>query len=147
MTIRYAMENDIEQLIGLCSIHAEYEKAPYDPKDKWALLHEALFGSNYVLNCLVVQYDQKLVGYATFMKQYSTWDSRFYVYLDCLYLTPETRGLGIGRKIMNQISDYAQQENCKEIQWQTPDFNVGAIKFYERLGAMSKNKRRFFWNV
>ncbi|MBL4707385.1 MAG: hypothetical protein JKY48_02970 [Flavobacteriales bacterium] len=41
-------------------------------------------------------------------------------------------------------------ENSKQlgaslIQWQTPDFNVDAIRFYKRRGATSKLKGRFFW--
>lgn len=147
MNIRPAEKNDLVQIVKLCKVHAEYEQAEYASDNKIALLSEALFGESSSLNCLVVESNNYLLGYATFMKQFSTWDAEYYVYLDCLYLAPETRGQGIGQKVMAQIKAYAKAENCKVIQWQTPEFNKVAIRFYNRLGAKSKSKERFFWEV
>ena len=36
---------------------------------------------------------------------------------------------------------------CSHIQWQTPEFNKRAIKFYDRIGAQSKSKMRYFLDV
>jgi hypothetical protein len=33
------------------------------------------------------------------------------------------------------------------VQWQTPAWNEGAIRFYDRIGAVSKEKLRFFLPV
>jgi len=33
------------------------------------------------------------------------------------------------------------------IQWQTPKDNQLAIEFYQQLGAIKKEKQRFFWPV
>ena len=41
----------------------------------------------------------------------------------------------------------AQKLECVLIQWQTPDFNKRAMKFYNRIGAKSKNKERFFLTI
>ena len=81
------------------------------------------------------------------MKQFSTWDASFYVYMDCLYLEEAIRGLGVGKEFMKKIREYAIDNGCKEIQWQTPYFNKQALNFYNKLGAQSKTKERFFWKV
>ena len=81
------------------------------------------------------------------MKQFSTWDANFYIYMDCLFLTEESRGYGIGEKMMNVIKEEAEKLNCNLIQWQTPDFNTRAIKFYDRIGGISKTKERYFLKV
>ncbi|WP_371257818.1 GNAT family N-acetyltransferase [Pseudoalteromonas sp. '520P1 No. 423'] len=31
----------------------------------------------------------------------------WYLYLDCLYLIEESRGLGIGKQLMKQLKDFA----------------------------------------
>ena len=124
-----------------------YERAEFNPEGKASLLSGYLFGPHEVLKCLVAERNNLLVGYATFMKQFSTWDAAFYLYLDCLFLKEEVRGKGAGRQLMNKVKEYALEEGCKLIQWQTPDFNAGAIQFYQRLGAVSKTKERFFWQV
>lgn len=90
---------------------------------------------------------ERVIGYATFMKQFSTWDMNYYIYLDCLFFIKETRGRSLGTKMINKIKEYAEKQGCKEIQWQTPSFNKRAVQFYQKIGAEFKNKERFFWPV
>lgn len=81
------------------------------------------------------------------MLQYSTWDAKYYTYLDCLFLLEEARGKGAGQQLMRSVKTESLKLNSGLIQWQTPDFNVDAIRFYRRLGAVSKSKERFFWEI
>ena len=145
MKIRHAQKGDIEQIIELCEAHAKYEKATYDKRGKASLLSDYLFNQNDVLDCLVVVENSEIVGYATFMKQFSTWNTGYYLYLDCLFLKASIRGKGIGEKMMTKIYEIAIQKKCSWIEWQTPDFNDGAINFYNKIGASSKSKERFYW--
>ena len=143
MKIRFAEKKDLPQIIELCKEHAEYEKAKYEQENKADLLSAFIFGQNPSLKCLIVEQDNSIIGYATFMKQFSTWDADFYIYLDCLFLKANTRGQGIGTRLMEKVEQYAKVENCKIIQWQTPDFNKKAIDFYKKIGGVSKTKERF----
>lgn len=145
--IRPVRKQDIAALIDLCEQHAAFEKSPYQKEGKVDQLSNAIFQSAPKLYCLVVLYENSLVGYATYMKQYSTWDANEYMYMDCLFLTVSTRGLGIGEKIMEKIYEETIGMGCKLIQWQTPEFNTGAAKFYTRIGANAKNKIRFFKEI
>ncbi|OJJ14448.1 GNAT family N-acetyltransferase [marine bacterium AO1-C] len=145
--IRFASPLDMDALIQLCAEHAAYEKADYDPYGKKEALSMRLFSPPPPLYCLVVEQHEEIIGYATYMKQFSTWDAGYYLYLDCLYLNEKSRGQGLGEQLMQRIKEEAQKLGLSEIQWQTPDFNEGAIRFYHRLGATSKNKERFFWQV
>ena len=142
--IRFAKTGDLEALIELCQHHAEYEKSEYNKAGKKEKLAADLFSNTPKLYCLVVEADNMLVGYATYMKQYATWEAREYVYMDCIYLKEFVRGLGIGQKIIARIKVEATKLRCDLIQWQTPDFNTRAIQFYKRIGAFSKSKERFF---
>ncbi len=145
--IRFAEPSDMEQLVQLCEAHAHFEKSDYDSKGKATQLQGAIFASEPKLYCLVVESDGVLIGYATYMVQYSTWDAAPYIYMDCLYLKELARGLRIGEKLVRHIQKEGQKLGCNLVQWQTPDFNVRAIKFYKRLGASSKSKERFYLEV
>ena len=145
--IRFAQKKDMPQLVALCKRHAEYEKAEYDPKNKVELLSEFIFGQNPLLTCLVAEQENSIVGYATCMKQFSTWDADFYIYLDCLYLEENVRGQGMGTLLMKKIKQFAKMENCSVIQWQTPSDNQKAIDFYQKIGGFSKTKERFRINI
>ena len=142
--IRRINSDEIDQLIDLCEEHAAYEKSDYVKSDQLNGLTSLLFSEESQLICLVVEVDSLLVGYTTLTKQISTWDACYYLYMDCLYLKETYRGLGIGQLLLNEIKHIARQEDCSLIQWQTPIDNKRAIKFYEREGAVSKSKRRFF---
>lgn len=145
--IRLAKKTEIKDIVRLCALHAEYEKAEYDSTEKEQNLIKYLFSENPSSFCLVVELDNKIIGYSSYMKQFSTWDADFYTYMDCLFLTEESRGYGIGEKMMNVIKMEAKKQNCKLIQWQTPNFNTRAIKFYDRIVGISKTKERYFLKV
>lgn len=145
--IRKVETQDLLALVELCRKHAEYEQAEYDSATKQELLSSALFDTPPKLYCWVVEHNKQLVGYTSYTFDFSTWDAATFLYLDCLYLEPSCRGLGIGEEIMYRLKQVAQHNNCVNIQWQTPYFNTGAIKFYKRIGGVGKEKVRFLWNL
>jgi len=142
--IRFAKKSDIEPLIELIAAHAAFEKAEFNPDGTANRLTQSILSDQPAAHCLVVELEGKLIGYATYMKQYSTWDAAFYIYMDCLFMTADSRGRGIGEQLMDRIKQETKNLGCSLIQWQTPEFNTRAIKFYQRIGATSKSKERFF---
>ena len=146
-SIRFVEQGDIPQVVKLCGKHAAFEKAEYSVAGKAKSLEKALFSRTPSLFCFIAENDTEIYGFATYMLQYSTWDATEYVYLDCLFLQEKARGFGIGEELMKRIQQEAKILGCSHIQWQTPDFNKRAIKFYKRIGAASKSKERFFLDV
>lgn len=147
MELRLLKKQDVKQLIQLCELHATFEKTSYDSTNKSELLVTYFLDDSNAAKCIVAEENDILVGYATFMKQFSTWDASYYIYLDCLFFKEEIRGQGLGTKMMQKIKMYAITEKCDMIQWQTPNFNTKAIDFYQKIGAKSKLKERFFWTL
>lgn len=142
--IRKAQEQDLPELVLLCQAHAHYEQANYSTEGKVDLLRDFLFGQQPLAHCLVIEEQDELIGYATYMKQYATWDAGSYIYMDCLFISEKSRSKGWGEKLVEHIKKDGKLLGCDVIQWQTPHFNTRAIKFYERIGAFSKSKERFF---
>lgn len=141
--IRPCEEKDLPELIELCEAHAIHEKAEYNPEGKLEGLKEAIFNTKK-LNCWMVEIDGKVEGFTTYTFDFSTWDAAPFLYMDCLFLNESCRGKGIGAEIMRKIRQIAKDNKCVNIQWQTPEFNVQAIKFYVGLGSVGKQKMRFF---
>lgn len=137
----------IDQLVRLCAAHAAYERSEYDVSGKVKALSRDLFGLSPKLHCRVATKDEKYVGYITWMRQYATWDAAEYLYMDCLYLDDAYRSHGIGAALIDEMKKYATAQDIHLVQWQTPAFNVRAIKFYKRIGATNLSKERFFLKV
>lgn len=145
--IREAELADVPAIVELSHAHALYECASYDKRGKVELLSIHLFAKDSPIKVLLVQLGKESVGYASVMKQFSTWDATYYLYLDCLFLKEAFRGRGWGRDLMNAVKEEAFAQGCTMIQWQTPDFNIDAIQFYQKIGADAKSKERFFWKL
>lgn len=141
--IRKATPSDIFEIINLCVAHAEYEKASYNSVGKAERLEKMLFCENPHLHCLIAESNKKIVGYATFSCECSTWNAAYYTHMDCLFLSESYRGFGIGEALVNEIIKHSIREEAHHIEWQTPIFNERSIKFYNRIGAISKEKIRF----
>lgn len=142
--IRKLEEKDLATLVKLCQNHAEYEQATYKSIGKEKQLKNAIFSQNPMLHCYVIESGTELGGYFSFTFDFSTWDAQIFLYLDCLYLEPNFRGLKIGEQVFEKLKEIGKENNCVNIQWQTPTFNERAIKFYNKIGATGKDKRRFF---
>lgn len=142
--IRNAEPKDVGEIIQLCAEHASFEKAELSAVDKAKRLSGHLFSADPPVFCLVVESEGALLGYTTFMPEFSTWDADYYVHMDCLFLRPQARNAGIGEKLIKEIAKFAKARNIQQIQWHTPDFNERAIKFYHRIGANCKEKTRFY---
>ena len=142
--LRAANEQDIDSIIDLCEQHARFENCNYDRTGKADKLCYHLFRANATIKCIVVETTRGIEGYATFMHEFSTWEAAYYMHMDCLYLKPELRGKGIGRKIVELIYTAASSAGCVNVQWQTPEDNYEAIGFYRKMNAAPKQKVRFY---
>ncbi|MFD5328052.1 GNAT family N-acetyltransferase [Streptomyces sp. NPDC127092] len=143
--VRHARPEDLDRVAALAAEHAAYEKAAPPPPDLAARLHRLLFETTAPrLRCLVAELpDTTLAGYATCAPELSTWSATEYLHMDCLYLTEHSRGHGLGPLLVTAIRTEARALGLTEIQWQTPTWNEGAIRFYDRLGATPKPKLRY----
>lgn len=142
--IRVAENKDQGSIVCLMKKHALFEGHALELSKQ----HQQLGNLDTLpVTIFVVESNNKLHGYMSVIKQFSTWDMDWYLYLDCLYLTEETRGQGIGLKLMQELKVFAKENMINTIQWQTPKDNFTAIAFYQKLNAVNKEKQRFFWAV
>ncbi|MHC0439456.1 N-acetyltransferase family protein [Flavobacterium sp. 3-210] len=141
--IRNCEISDLPKLLVLLQKHAEFEKAEFSSEGKEENLKNALFNEKPKLFCLVVATKETIIGYASYTFDFSTWDASTFLYMDCLFLEENARSFGIGEVLIEKLKEIGTQNNCVNIQWQTPEFNERAIKFYKRIGAKGKDKVRF----
>ena len=145
--IRQVCEGDLPSLVSLCHDHAVYEGSEFHENGQQDRLHIALFGSRPVLYGWVVEAEGALAGFMTATIDYATWPAEFFLHMDCLYLKPSFRRQGLGKELMANLQQFARERKINLIQWQTPTQNDLGIRFYERLGAYSKDKKRYFLDV
>lgn len=139
--IRAATPDDAADLAQLCRAHAAYEGLPYQTEGH-ALRLGAALEDGRVQAWLLMQ-DGQAAGYAAATLDFSTLSARPFLHLDCLYVDDALRGQGWGSALMATVRRHAGTKGCAELQWQTPAWNEGAIRFYDRSGAMCTLKQRY----
>ena len=75
-----------------------------------------------------------VLGMAICYERYSTWKGRT-LYLEDLVVKESVRGKRIGERLFQECVRYAERIGYGSIRWQVLDWNVDAIRFYERLGG------------
>jgi len=139
--VRPATGPDAEAMLSLIRTHAAYEGG--EASIGLDALRSALDLKPAPLTAWVAVQAVKLIGYATATMDFSTWAGRPFLHLDCLFVGEGHRGGGIGAALLNAVRAHAAAFGMSEIQWQTPDWNKDAARFYLREGASMLAKARF----
>jgi GNAT superfamily N-acetyltransferase len=142
--IRKARKSDSSRIIELIKELAKFEKLnPPDNKGTKRLLKDA-FSKNPRFKILVSEYGNKLTGYAFYFFTYSTFLAKPTLYLEDIYISEDFRSKGIGKIFLKELLKIARKEKCGRMELIVLDWNVNAIKFYEKLGAKHMANWNFF---
>lgn len=134
LSIRPATVNDAGLLAALIRELAEYEKELDAVEITESQLVRDGFGPAPKFRALIAEWDQQPVGYAFFFDFYSTWTGP-HLFLEDLFVRPQFRGKGIGRRLMAQVAEIARKEDCTAMRWEVLAWNQSAIGVYRALGA------------
>ncbi len=77
----------------------------------------------------------RAVGFALFFANYSTFLTKFGIYLEDLFVEPEHRGRGIGNGLLKTLARIAVARDCERLTWNVLGWNEPAHEFYRGLGA------------
>ncbi|MPW17123.1 GNAT family N-acetyltransferase [Paraburkholderia sp. CNPSo 3157] len=134
-TIRAATPADVGAMLALMRELAEFEKLTHLFIATEEGVHDALFGARPSAEALVADRDGKIIGYALFFHNYSTFLGRRGLYLEDLYVQPAERGTGLGSTMLRHLAALAVERQCGRFEWSVLDWNQTAIDFYQKMGA------------
>lgn len=135
LRIRSATPADIGLILGFIRELAEYEKLAHEVVATETDLRRSLFGERPAAECLIAESGGKPAGFALFFHNFSTFLGKPGLYLEDLYVKPELRGQGVGRKLLAHLARLAISRGCGRFEWAVLDWNEPAIRFYQSLGA------------
>ena len=83
------------------------------------------------------------MGFALWFLNYSTWGGRHGIYLEDLYVVPESRERGHGKALLAELARICCEHGYGRLEWWVLDWNDPARRFYESLGAVAMDE----WTV
>ena len=147
-TVRPGRRDDAAALLMMIKELADYEKELDQvqmtveklQQDGWPSADDVAAGKTARFETVFAEVDGKVVGFALFFHNYSTWEGMG-LYLEDLYVKPAHRGRGVGTALMRAVASIAQARDCCRFQWQAIDFNAPAIEYYKnKLGARERQE-------
>jgi len=137
ITIRPADVADVGIILQFIRDLAQYEHLEHQVVATEEMLRDTLFGSRPYAEVVLACLSGKPVGFALFFHNYSTFLGRPGIYLEDLYVRPEARGYGVGRRVLSWLAATAVSRGCGRLEWAVLDWNEPSIRFYRNLGAVA----------
>jgi len=130
-----AAEKDAPLVLRLIRELAEYERLSHEVAATEEGIREALFGPRPAAEAVIAYAGEEAAGFALFFHHFSTFTGRPGLYLEDVYVRPEWRGRGLGRRLLAHVARVARDRGCPRLEWAVLDWNRSAIAFYDGLGA------------
>lgn len=130
-----AVVGDVPLILDFIQQLADYEKLSHQVVATVEILRKSLFGPNANAEVLFAEVDSKKVGFAIFYTNFSTFLGRPGIYLEDLFVLPEARGTGIGKKLLAHLARLTQEREFGRLDWAVLDWNKPSIAFYDSIGA------------
>ena len=84
-----------------------------------------------------VDVDSRLVGIVHYLFHPVTWSIGPRCYLEDLFVTPDARGSGAGRALIEAVYRAADAVGADQVYWLTADSNATARKLYDSVGRLT----------
>jgi GNAT superfamily N-acetyltransferase len=134
--LRPAVREDTAQILCFIRELAEYEKLAHEAVADEAGLATQLFGDRPAAEVIIAEVNGEAAGFALFFHNFSTFLGQRGLYLEDLFVRPQFRGLGLGKRLMVHLAKLAIERDCGRFEWSVLDWNAPAIAFYRELGAL-----------
>lgn len=143
LVIRFADKSDIKVILRLIKELSIYEKLFDQFVNNEEMMEKFLFGEKRYAEVLIAEYNSDAVGFALFFHNYSTFVGKPGLYLEDLFVIPDLRGKGIGKKLFLEVVKIAKERNCGRLEWSVLNWNTPAINFYKSMNAVPMDE----WTV
>ncbi|MDD2419034.1 MAG: GNAT family N-acetyltransferase [Bacteroidales bacterium] len=132
--IKKGTPQDISLIFDFICELAEYEKLRDEVTATPELLHQSLFVKKQA-EVLIGYENDVAVGFALYFFNFSTFKGRACLYLEDIFISPQFRGKGYGKKLFRELAVIAVERECDRFDWAVLDWNTPSIGFYKSLGA------------
>jgi GNAT superfamily N-acetyltransferase len=141
--VRRVIQSDVPTVVELVHELAAYEKASHECHLTEQQLHKALFSDTPALFGHVAEVDKRVVGFALWFLNFSTWHGSHGIYLEDLFVRPEHRGSGLGKQLLRALAEECVARGYARLEWSVLDWNTPAIDFYKSVAAIPMDE----WTV
>lgn len=102
-------------------------------EETWRRFHDPALP----MHALGAFHEERLVGIVHYLFHSSCWTTGPYCYLQDLFTTPDVRGQGVGRALIEAVATAAQAAGASRVYWLTQETNTQAMALYDQVATRS----------
>jgi ribosomal protein S18 acetylase RimI-like enzyme len=132
--IEPARDSDTPVILRMIKALVDHEHLSNEFALTESKIRQALFGTPPAAGAVLGYVGTEPVGLAVYFPTFSTAPGQTGLYLEDLYVEPEWRRRGVGRKLFAHVAKLAA-ERGGGLSWSVLSWNESAIRFYQSLDA------------
>ena len=136
VNIRPVDQSEKQRWDEMFQAYADFYKVEINQQSKDAVW-EWIFDNENDFWCDVAEFKGAVIGFTQYQLMHRSLSGGMACYLSDLYVDPEIRGSGAGRKMIDHVFDFAKSKGIGNVRWLTQDFNYTARHLYDTYGRKS----------
>ena len=136
LSIRPAEPTDALIILNFIKELAIYEQLASEVSADLPTLTYWLFDKK-TAEAVILEEADKVIGFALFFYNFSTFLGKAGIYLEDLYLEPQHRGKGYGSLVLTYLAKLALKQGCGRLEFSCLDWNEPALACYRKAKAIS----------
>lgn len=142
--VRMASADDAREIHALILELAEFTNDDKKVNSTIENICSALSGSEPLLHAFIAEQDGDPVGVAIVFLTFSTWRGSNGVYLQDIYVRPNLRSTGTGRKLLAAVATWAATRGADHLRLSVNTDNLTAQSFYGHVGMLHRDGEMIF---
>ena len=98
---------------------------------------DRLTGGQEPMGGFIAERGDQALGMTNWVIHRTTWSEKPICYLQDLFTVPESRGAGVGRKLIEAVRQMAETKGLFRVYWQTHESNLQAQELYDKVADKS----------
>lgn len=131
---------EVPALLELICELAQFEHLEHELEATVESLNKSFFGPEPAAGALLARCDGATAGYAIYFFTFSSFLGRAGIWLEDVYVRPQFRKQGLGRKLIEAVARIGVERGCGRFEWTALDWNGPALNFYRSLGATERKE-------
>jgi GNAT superfamily N-acetyltransferase len=148
MPIREATQEDVSALLPLFRAYTDfYECYPSDEGIEQMVRGVIAAPPDQAFILVATNDDGEIAGFAACNWKWSSLRGARIVFLDDLFVDPESRGTGLADALIEAIADVARAGGAPAVEWLTMPDNKRAHTVYDRVGGTAETLIEYELNL
>lgn len=139
LNIRTTTSDDVDTILSFIYEIARYEKLEDKVIATVETLQKSLFEYKQA-EVFLMEYNQENIGFIILYEHFSSFVGKSGLYLEDIYINPNHRNKGFGKKALGFIADLAILRDVHRIEWSVLNWNEPSISFYKNIGAKAMDE-------